>query len=61
MKNIMNQKNQKKSKKEKNIIKIKKISKPLEEEEIKYDTIFDEFTYIANAINKNVLSFLEIF
>ena len=35
----------------------KKTSKPLEEEEIKYDTIFDEFSYIANATNKNVLSF----
>ena len=35
----------------------KKISKSFEEEEIKYDTIFDEFTYIANATNKNVLSF----
>ena len=35
----------------------KKISKSFEEEEIKYDTIFDEFTYIANATSKNVLSF----
>ena len=35
----------------------KKISKSFEEEEIKYDTIFDEFTYIANATNKNFLSF----
>ena len=35
----------------------KKTSKPLEEEEIKYDTIFDEFSYIAKATNKNFLSF----
>ena len=35
----------------------KKISKSFEEEEIKYDTIFDEFSYIVNATNKNVLSF----
>jgi hypothetical protein len=34
----------------------KKLRKPIEEEGIKYDSIFDEFTYIANATNKNVLS-----
>ena len=35
----------------------KKLSKLIEEEEIKYDSIFDEFTYIANATNKNLLSY----
>ena len=35
----------------------KKLSKLIEEEEINYDSIFDEFTYIANATNKNLLSY----
>ena len=35
----------------------KKLRKPIEEEGIKYDSIFDEFTYIANATNKNLLSY----
>lgn len=34
----------------------RKIPKVNEEEKIKYDSIFDEFTYIAKTTNKNILS-----